>query len=144
MTTEEISLIVKKAQGLPDGMLAQAWCLMHGNDWKYWKDADKARDMRSILQGGTMPCVSFERWMNVIDFITFTVQQMDNPSDEPQVLVSTDEDNSKIHRCAMLYKMHESTRNTFANDTMQFGVVIRKTSVKKLREQIGDYNIPIQ
>lgn len=59
-----------KAMALSDETLANAFVLLYGPHWKRdWNDASKAREMRSIFDGGTQPCAPFEKWVTVVNFI---------------------------------------------------------------------------
>ena len=61
---------IDKAQQLPDEVLAHAYVLLYGEDWKMgWSDKSKAYEMRSILDGGCQPCAPFEKWVEVVGFI---------------------------------------------------------------------------
>lgn len=61
---------IDKARQLPNEVLAHAYVLLYGEDWKMgWSDKSKAYEMRSILDGGCQPCAPFEKWVEVVGFI---------------------------------------------------------------------------
>ncbi len=61
---------LKKAVALSDHKLSEAYRILMGAHWKMdWNEASKAREMRSILDGGTQPCVTFDRWVETVNFI---------------------------------------------------------------------------
>lgn len=71
MTSEEL---IEKSLALPDIELAIAYRILFGENWKrYTWDRHKAEEMRSILSSGTMPCVEFNRWVDLINYLTETV-----------------------------------------------------------------------
>ena len=58
------------AKGLSDHILAGAYRVLFGEDWKKgWNDASLAYEMRMILGGGDMPCRPFVRWMDTMIFL---------------------------------------------------------------------------
>jgi hypothetical protein len=60
----------EKASKLSDHKLAEAFRILYGAEWKRdWNEQSKAYEMRSILRGGTMPCVPFEKWVHTVNFI---------------------------------------------------------------------------
>ena len=53
-----------------DETLLKGFKALFGNEWKKtWNDASKVHEMKSIIDGGTMPCVSFKNWKNCIDIL---------------------------------------------------------------------------
>jgi hypothetical protein len=53
-----------------DEILTEAFHILFGRNWKkYWSERDKAREMRSIIEGNTQPCVPFQNWVAVIKYL---------------------------------------------------------------------------
>ena len=56
---------------LDDEKLTVAFHILFDKDWKkYWTEKDKAREMRSIFNGGTQPCRPFENWVKCIEYLS--------------------------------------------------------------------------
>lgn len=48
--------------------LVAAWKALFGEDWKRnYRDNDRIREMKSIIDGGTMPCRPLKNWIKCID-----------------------------------------------------------------------------
>lgn len=53
-----------------DKQLSEAYDILFGKDWKKtWSERGRANEMRSIIRGGTMPCIAIEKWAECIDFL---------------------------------------------------------------------------
>jgi hypothetical protein len=56
---------------LDDEKLTVAFHILFDKDCKkYWTERDKAREMRSIFNGGTQPCRPFENWVKCIKYLS--------------------------------------------------------------------------
>lgn len=76
---QNASEFIYKARALDDEILSKAFRILFGDDFKrFFRDDYKASEMRSILSGGTMPCVSFENWLNCISFLSMEDSIMNN------------------------------------------------------------------
>jgi len=50
--------------------LVASWKALFGDDWKRsFRDYDRVREMKSIINGGTMPCRPIENWIKCIDIL---------------------------------------------------------------------------
>lgn len=50
--------------------LVAAWKALFGDTWKKsWRDFDRIREMKSIIDGGTMPCRPLQSWINCIEVL---------------------------------------------------------------------------
>lgn len=62
--------LILKLLALPDSVLAKAFVVLHGDDWKkIWTEHDKAKEMRSIFNSGTQPAIPFFKWVECIDYL---------------------------------------------------------------------------
>ena len=53
-----------------DDTLVAAWLALYGKEWKKsLQDNDRIREMKSIIGGGTIPCVSFNKWVDCIKIL---------------------------------------------------------------------------
>lgn len=70
-TKKEMTIVWESSHLLSDDILADAFHILWGTDWKrHWSDYDKAREMRSIFNGGTQPCRPFSDWVKCIEFLS--------------------------------------------------------------------------
>lgn len=52
--------------------LVAAWKALFGNDWKKnWRDEDRIREMKSIIDGKTIPCRPLQSWINCIEVLRY-------------------------------------------------------------------------
>jgi len=59
------------ASALDDKILAEAFIMLFDPTWKRnWTDRDKAKEMRSIIQGQTQVCRPFFNYAECIDFLS--------------------------------------------------------------------------
>ena len=50
--------------------LVAAWKALFGDEWKRnWRDEDRAIEMKSIIDGVTMPCRPLQNWINCIEVL---------------------------------------------------------------------------
>jgi hypothetical protein len=61
---------VLDAKNFSADILAEGYNVLFGEDHKpYWLVNDKARDIFSIMRGGTQPCCDYKNWVNFICFL---------------------------------------------------------------------------
>ena len=66
--------LLSKIHLLDDKILTEAFYILFDKNWKkYWTEKDKSREMKSIFNGGTQPCVSFEKWVKCIEFLYLNI-----------------------------------------------------------------------
>lgn len=70
MTSEEL---IEKSLVLPDLELAIAYAILFSGRMGKYPNKFKAEEMRSILSSGTMPAVAFNRWVDLVNYLTETV-----------------------------------------------------------------------
>lgn len=129
--------IIKKFAAMPNGILAQAWTILMGDDWKtYWTQHDKAYEMRSIFNEGTMPCVPFSRWMEVTEFIRETVEAMEDHKSKAEVMVSIHEDHNSIERCAMAHRLTPSILREFESDAMNRYITTKRIPIAEFLKRV--------
>lgn len=66
------TLILSIATKLSDNILAYAFELLYGSNWKQnWPNHQKAYEVRTILNGDTSPAVEFPLWLQFIEYLEF-------------------------------------------------------------------------
>jgi hypothetical protein len=70
--------ILENIDDLSDEQIIKTFNILFGNVKDNYGSKYKINEMQSIFRGGTQPCVPFENWVKLIDFLTFETSKVKN------------------------------------------------------------------